>query len=330
MKILKKSVALIIIFTVVFTQSIFGEEANTASQFSDLNESHWAYEGIEKLVDAGIIAGYPDGTFKPEGNITRAELIKIVNLIYSYADKQETANLYDIRPEDWFYDHVLIAQKAGYIIGFEDGTFRPADDITREQLCKIIDTVNGLMELPFDETPTDEVSAWAVEYVERVLSNRIMSLEEDGSFRATEKATRAEACDALSKFLLPDEEDASSSQVVPSGGGGTSSGGETENSDEKDEVDETMSTVIKRLKNGVIPELTTDEQVEIVNDIILNMEKYQADNSYDYKSAAEEAYNKYKALSDEERSELKEKIQLKNSTGDLLDLKEFFFPEVDI
>jgi len=325
MKILKKSVALIIIFTVVFTQSIFGEEANTASQFTDLNESHWAYEGIEKLVDAGIIAGYPDGTFKPEGNITRAELVKIVNLIYSYTDKQDTANLSDIKPEDWFYDHVLIAQNAGYIIGFEDGTFRPADDITREQLCKIIDTVNGLMDLTYDEKPTDEVSAWAVEYVGRVLSNRLMSLEEDGSFRATEKATRAEACDALSKFLLPDEEDEDVS--LP---GGSSSGGGTENSDEQDEVDETMSTVIKRLKNGVIPELTTDAQVEIVNDIILNMEKYQADNSHDYKSAAEEAYDKYKELSEQERSELKEKIQLKNSTGDLLDLKEFFFPEVDV
>ncbi len=318
MKRLRKSVAFFIVFVMIFTQVAFGEEAKATLKFTDLNESHWAYAGIEKLVEAGIISGYPDGTFKPEGNITRAELVKIVNLIYSYTDKQEAANLSDIKPEDWFYDYVLIAQKAGYIIGFEDGTFRPSDDITREQLCKIIDTINNLVELTFDKTPADEVSIWAVEYVGRVLSNRIMSLDENSNFRATEKATRAEACDALSKFLLPDDVD---TQEAGGGNGGNS---------EQKEVNKTMSSVIRRLENGVIPELTTDAQVEIVNDIVSNMEKYQADNSYDYKSAAEETYDKYKKMTDEERKELKEKIQLKNTTGDLLELKEFFFPEVDI
>lgn len=323
MKRLRKSVALIIVFVTLFTQTAFGEEAKTTLKFTDLDESHWAYAGIEKLVEAGIIAGYTDGTFKPEGNITRAELVKIVNLIYSYTEKQEAVNLSDIKLEDWFYDHVLIAQKAGYIIGFEDGTFRPNDYITREQLCKIIDTVNNLVDLTFDKAPADEVSAWAVEYVDRVLSNRIMSLDENSNFRATEKATRAEACDALSKFLLPDDEDTTT-------GGGGASGGGAGNNGEQEEVNETMSTVIRRLENGVIPELSTDAQKEIVNDIITNMEKYQADNSHDYKSAAEDAYEKYKKMSDEERKELKEKIQLKNTTGDLLELKEFFFPDADI
>ncbi len=313
-----KFIVLMLVTCLMFTLPAFAEENTEKVKFTDLNESHWAYAGIEKLVEAGIISGYPDGTFKPEGNITRAELVKIVNLIYSYTDKQEAANLSDIKPEDWFYDHVLIAQKAGYIIGFEDGTFRPSDDITREQLCKIIDTINNLVELPFDKTPADEVSTWAVEYVGRVLSNRIMSLDENSNFRATEKATRAEACDALSKFLLPDDVD---TQEAGGGNGGNS---------EQKEVNKTMSSVIRRLENGVIPELTTDAQVEIVNDIVSNMEKYQADNSYDYKSAAEETYDKYKKMTDEERKELKEKIQLKNTTGDLLELKEFFFPEVDI
>lgn len=318
-----KFIVFMLVTCLMVTLPAFAEENAEKVKFSDLNESHWAYAGIEKLVEAGIIAGYPDGTFRPEGNITRAELVKIVNLIYSYSDKQETADLSDIKPEDWFYDHVLIAQKAGYIIGFEDGTFRPSDDITREQLCKIIDTVNSLVGLPFDKTPADEVSTWAVEYVGRVLSNRIMSLDENSNFRATEKATRAEACDALSKFLLTDDAD------TPAAGGGASGGGNG-NAGGQEELYETMDTVIRRLENGVIPELTTDAQIEIVNDIIENMEKYQADNSYDYKSAAEKAYDKYGKMSDEERKELKEKIQLKNTTGDLLELKEFFFPEVDI
>lgn len=312
-----KNLLIILIAVTLLTQVAFASETEGKTGFSDIDESHWAYAGIEKLVEAGIIEGYTDGTFNPEGNITRAELVKIVNLIYSYTDKQDFANLSDIKPEDWFYDHVLIAQKAGYIIGFEDGTFRPNDDITREQLCKIIDTVNSLVDLTFDKAPADEVSTWAVEYVGRVLSNRIMSLDENSNFRATEKATRAEACDALSKFLLLDDED-------------TTTGGGAGNNGEQEEVNETMSTVIRRLEKGVIPKLTTDAQKEIVNDIITNMEKYQADNSHDYKSAAEETYEKYKKMSDEERKELKEEIQSNNTTGDLLELKEFFFPDTDI
>lgn len=322
MKRIKNTIALIIVFITLFTQFAFGEEAKTIPQFTDLNESHWAHEGIKKLVEAGIVQGYPDGTFKPEGNISRAELVKIVNLIYLYNQKQENTELTDIKPEDWFYEHVLIAQKAGYIVGFEDGTFRPSDDITREQLCKIIDTVNNLIELPFDKAPADGVSLWAVEYVNRVISNRIMTLDENNNFRALEKATRSEVCDALSKFLTNEEETLIN--------GGTSSGSSEESGLSQVQLYKTMDTVIRRLKTGVIPELTTDDQIEIVNDIISNMEKYQSDNSHDYKSAAEETYLKYKEMSDEERKELKSLIQLKNTTGSLLDLQEFFFPDVDI
>ena len=50
-------------------------------EFTDLSESYWAYDGIVKLTKAGIIDGYPDGTFKSDGNITRAELVKVVNQI---------------------------------------------------------------------------------------------------------------------------------------------------------------------------------------------------------------------------------------------------------
>ena len=52
--------------------SALAAETSTTVQFSDLNESYWAYDSIEKLFNAGIISGYPDGTFKPDGDITRA------------------------------------------------------------------------------------------------------------------------------------------------------------------------------------------------------------------------------------------------------------------
>ena len=322
--IMKKIIQLISIILILFlsSQFVFAEESIPAPKFSDLDETHWAYEGINKLVDKGIIVGYPDGTFKPEGNITRAELVKVVNLVFEYTQKQETANFSDVKVEDWFYDNVLIAQQAGYIVGYPDGTFKPEGFITREEFCKILDAINSFIELPLDVTIEDEVSPWAVEYVKRVISNRIMLLDENNNFRAVEKATRAEVCDALSKFLLED--------IVVDDKPSDGSSDPDDKELTQEELYETMDRVIRRLTLGVIPQLTSDAQQKIINDIILNMEKYKEDNNHDYEEAAEKVYEKYKLMTEEEREELKYQIQLQNETQDLLDLKEFFFPDVEI
>jgi hypothetical protein len=203
MKKLSKVFALMLIFAIVFTSSASAEEI-AAPEFSDLDETHWAYEGINKLVGEGIIIGYPDGTFKPEGNITRAELVKIVNMVFEFTEIEEATDFTDVKAEDWFFDNVLIAQQAGYIVGYPDGTFKPNGLITREEFCKILDVINNFVELPLSTLPADEVSPWAVEYVNRVISNRIMLLDENNNFRALEKATRAEVCDTLAKFIIED------------------------------------------------------------------------------------------------------------------------------
>lgn len=314
----------IFIIAAMFTQIVLADELKNNVKFTDLDENYWAYESIQKLVNAGYIVGYPDGTFKPDGNITRAELVKIANLVFSYVDKQETTSFTDVKTDDWFYDNVLIAQKSGYITGYPDGTFNPNGLITRQELCKILDSINKFVALPYDNTIADEVSPWAVEYVNKVVSNRIIALDENNNFRATDEATRAEVCDALAKFLIIEEEPIIE---TPSGGGSAGTGDEGLTDEE---VNTTMDTVTRRLEKGVIPNLTSDTQKEIVNDIISNMEAYQNDNTYDYKSAADDAYEKYKTLSSDEKDELKYQIQLQNSTKDLLELKDFFFPDVDM
>lgn len=325
-----KMISLIMIIAMIFTQFAMAEEINETKiivEFTDLDETNWAYESIEKLVDAGIILGYPDKTFRPDGNIKRAELIKIVNLVFSYSDKQEATKFIDIKQDDWFYDNILIAEKSGYIDGYTDGTFRPNGYITRQELCKILDTINGFVALPFDKSITDEVSPWAEEYVSKIISNRIMNLDENNNFRATEKATRADVCDALSKFLLVEEKDEETVVETPSNGGSSNTNDETIT---EEELSKTMDTVIRRLDKGVIPNLTSEAQEEIVKDIIINMTKYKTDNNYDYEESANKTYEKYKKLTEKEQEDLKYQIQLQNSTKDLLDLKDFFFPEVDI
>lgn len=320
MKKITKIIALIIIMTLVFSQFVLADETSNIT-FSDLNEDHWAFESINKLTQKEIINGYPDGTFKTEAYITRAELVKITNLVFSFITKQESTSLTDVKAEDWFYDHVLIAQYAGYINGYEDSSFRPNNYITRQELCKILDSINNLVELPMDKQIADEVSPWAVEYVNRVISNRIMLLDENNNFRATENATRAEVCDALAKFILDETE---TETPVSQGSGGK------DNVITEVQINEAMNNVIFELKTDVINNMTTDSQKEIINDIVVNMEAYKADKNHDYQSAAESAYEKYKQLSDEEKEELQYEVKIRNSTLDLLLLQKFFFPGVDI
>lgn len=317
MKKFTKIISLIVLI-LLLVQNAYASENIIDGKFTDLDENHWAFSSIEKLINANIIVGYPDGTFKPEGFITRAELVKIINKIYSYTNKLDVSNFSDIKPEDWYFEEVLIAQAAGYINGYPDGTFGPNELISREELCKIIDVINNLILLPVDSLQADEVSSWAEEYVNRVISNRIMSLDENNNFRATEKATRAEVCDALANFLLEETEDKNATS-------------KDENEAITEEiVAETLSTVVRRLEIGVLPNLTSENQIEIVNDIIENIKAYEADNTHDYESAARDVYEKYKLLSDEEKIALQLEISDQNDLRDLYLLKGFFFPDTDL
>ncbi len=322
MKRLVKIIILILIVGIMLVQSVLAAET-FVPKFSDLDNTHWAYEGISKLVNKGIIVGYPDSTFRPEGNITRAELVKIVNMVFEYTQKQEATNFTDVKIEDWFYENVLIAQNQRYIVGYPDGTFKPEGLITREEFCKVLDVINSFVELPFSTAPSDNVSPWAAEYVNRVISNRIMTLDENNNFRATEKATRAEVCDTLAKFIIEDV-------VEPSPGGSSGSSGSDNDEITKEQLYETMDRVIRRLTLGVVPELTTNAQKQVLEEIMLNMQMYQEDNNHDYEKAAQKVYDKYKLMSENEQEELKYQIQLQNTTQDLLDLQEFFFPDLEI
>ncbi len=171
--------------------------------FTDVDENTVAGKAIYKLVEAGILNGYQDGTFRPDAGITRAELCKIINLVFGYTEAA-TETFSDVSKEDWFYNYVAVAKKAGYIAGHADGTFKGNDNLTREQTCTIITRVTELFDLSMTETITDAVSEWAVPYVNKVVANKLMPLEADGKFRATENITRAELVSVVAGFVAED------------------------------------------------------------------------------------------------------------------------------
>lgn len=197
---MKRLLAILIITTFVLTLApTFLAQAETIT-FSDVDATTTRGQAIYKLVKAGVVLGYPDGTFRPDAEITRAELCKIVNLIFGYTEKEENDPGFSDVTGDWYYDYVMAAKKAGYVKGYDDGTFRPDNKITREETATILTRVANVYDLGFTVVISDPVSDWAMPYVQKVVTNYLMPIEAGDTFRATQNATRAEFCEAFASF----------------------------------------------------------------------------------------------------------------------------------
>lgn len=112
-----KAFALLLIFTLIIAQC----SAAFAAAYSDIS-GHWAESVIEKWSSAGIINGYSDGSFRPDDNITRAELAKIIASAAELSG-DSAAEFTDVTEADWYYGDAMKCAAGGVINGYEDGSF---------------------------------------------------------------------------------------------------------------------------------------------------------------------------------------------------------------
>ena len=163
-------------------------------------KGHWAYDSIKQFIEKGYINGYEDKTFKPNNSITRAEFVRIVNKVFNFTE-QGKENFKDIEIGAWYYADICIGVNAGYINGYEDGTFRPNEAITREEAASIISTITNLYgnsNLKFVDD--NKIASWAKSSVYALAEAKIMTGYEDNTFRPKNKITRAEAVATLSRI----------------------------------------------------------------------------------------------------------------------------------
>ena len=108
--------------------------------FSDVAADNWAYGFVETAYAHGVISGYADGTFAPESAVTRAQLAKMVVNANGWVmqSPDNGGNFADMSVDDWFYDYAATMNAVGVMSGYSDGTFRPYDTTTREQVAKVI------------------------------------------------------------------------------------------------------------------------------------------------------------------------------------------------
>ena len=94
-------------FTQMLSQYVT-KSGNKAANFNDIN-NHWAKAAIVKVYNNNIIDGYPDGSFRPDANITRAEAVKMLNITFNKTGGTYTNTFYDVKASDWFYNDVMKA-----------------------------------------------------------------------------------------------------------------------------------------------------------------------------------------------------------------------------
>ncbi len=119
-----------------------------AVTFSDVNNSTDYKAAILWAQSVGFVSGYPDGTFKPDACVKRAELLKMIYAYNAPGSLNVTTNkaFSDVHSSDWFYKYVNRAVYDGVVKGYDDGTFKPGNCVNRAEAMKI--ATNALFYMP--------------------------------------------------------------------------------------------------------------------------------------------------------------------------------------
>ena len=193
--------------------SIQGTGIAAASSFLDVPPHHWAWQFIESIFCAGLTAGFPDGTYRPDNPVTRAEIAVFLKRgihggTYSPPTPDGSHPFNDIAghwAEAWIED--LFDE--GFTSGFPDGTYRPDNQVTRAEMAVFLKkAIHGsayTSPTPDGSHPFGDVAGhWAEAWIEDLYDEGITSGYPDGTYRPENQVTRAEmAVFLVSAFNLP-------------------------------------------------------------------------------------------------------------------------------
>ncbi len=175
---------------------------NSNNIFNDMENAAWAKECVQYLAENKIIDGYEDGSFKPFGNITREEFVKLMvsalKLELSYCDEFS-----DVTEDKWYAEYVGAAYNAGITSGYDNGRFGAGENITRQDaaviLARAIKAENSENLSVFNDE--SDISEYAVKPIKTLFEKGIIKGNETGNFLPKNMLTRAEAAMMIYNML---------------------------------------------------------------------------------------------------------------------------------
>ena len=111
-----------------------------AKEYTDMPKDHWAYKDIQQLTDFGVVVGYPDGSYRPDIKVTRAEFatMAIKALGQQNAKITEIAKFTDFDENHWAWEMVQRGVMFDLLKGNPDGSFNPEGSVSRGQTIAVI------------------------------------------------------------------------------------------------------------------------------------------------------------------------------------------------
>ena len=170
----------------------------TAAKFSDI-ANHWAKDEISIAYNNGWITGYPDGTFKPNGNLTRAEAATIFYRLLLDQTMTKNVQFSDVPAGKWYETAVKTLASKGVITGYTDGTFKPTKSVTRAEFCAMASRFFSLKEgsVKFTDVPT---TFWGYKYIASVVARGYLD-DVEGAYEPNGAITRAEVVSIVNRML---------------------------------------------------------------------------------------------------------------------------------
>jgi hypothetical protein len=183
-----------------------------STAFSDVSSSYWARDFIAQLSQRDIIAGFPDGTFKPDAPVTRAQFAAMLNKANQYLKKSTirgSNDFVDVASRYWAYSAIQTAYTTGFMAGYPGNIFRPEQNIPREQV--LVSLANGLNYTATTPTSTllnyyndaSDISGYARDPIAAATDNRlVVNYPNLKTLNPIRNATRAEVAAFLYQAMV--------------------------------------------------------------------------------------------------------------------------------
>lgn len=178
--------------------------------FEDVAPTRWSAPAVFALAEAGILNGYADGTFRPANPVTRAEFSKMLTMLLpkNTAVPAGAGSFADVREGAWYAQYVKALAALGIVNGFEDDTFRPNAEITRQEMAAMIDRMIRQCGLNIAESQRPAafrdaatISGYASDAVAQMQRLGIINGFEDGTFRPREHASREQTAQMIGNLM---------------------------------------------------------------------------------------------------------------------------------
>lgn len=175
--------------------------------FTDVSEAHQYAGAIEYLKDEGIITGYEDGSFKPDQEVNRVEILKMLLLGFGYEmpEDMNVPDFSDVEEAAWYLPYLNYALSLKIVEGYDDGTYGPAGTLNRVEFLKILTRAFGLNldDYPITGLYSDtEEDAWYATYVQYSKDNGLMDVDGNGNFNPDATVTRGEVAETIYRLLM--------------------------------------------------------------------------------------------------------------------------------